>query len=142
MIKKMNWFVRVLTFGQAMGISLFPFGIYILERYLHYQSVQRHEKTHWQQQIEMCVVSGIISLITGIVLLLFGVFSWWILLLLIFPFLFFYIWYLIEWIIKIFVNGNQAYQSLSFEREANAFEDDSTYLERRKHFAWLKFISK
>jgi len=54
--------------------------------------------------------------------------------------IFFYLWYLIEWIIRIFVNGKKAYVSLSFEREAYANEANLDYLKTRKHFAWIKYI--
>ena len=54
--------------------------------------------------------------------------------------IFFYLWYLIEWIIKLFIYGKRAYYNLSFEREANAFEHDDEYLNRRKRFAWFKYI--
>ena len=54
--------------------------------------------------------------------------------------IFFYLWYFIEWFIRIFVNGRKAYISLSFEREAYAMDDDLTYLERRKPYAWLKYM--
>jgi hypothetical protein len=56
--------------------------------------------------------------------------------------IFFYLWYFIEWLIKLFFYGNKAYHNLSFEREANEFENDYTYLEKRKHFAWIKRIFK
>ena len=54
--------------------------------------------------------------------------------------IFFYVWYLVEWLIKLFIYGNDAYNNLSFEREAKTFEDDSTYLENRKHFIWINCI--
>jgi hypothetical protein len=54
--------------------------------------------------------------------------------------IFFYLWYLFEWIIRIFVNGKKAYISLSFEREANANEYNLKYLETRKHYSWFKYI--
>ena len=36
---------------------------------------------------------------------------------------FFYLWYLIEWIVKLFKYGKQAYVNVSFEREANTHEN-------------------
>lgn len=55
--------------------------------------------------------------------------------------IFFYVWYLIEWIIKIFTTSD-AYRSLSFEREAYDNDDNFDYLRERKHFAWMKRILK
>jgi len=54
----------------------------------------------------------------------------------------FYIWYIVEWIIRIFTNPRSAYKSLSFEKEANANENKPKYINRRKPFAWLKYIIK
>lgn len=62
-------------------------------------------------------------------------------------YIFFYLWYAIEWFIKLFKygdgsksNGNSAYRNISFEREAYANEYDVNYLESRKRFAWWNYI--
>lgn len=52
----------------------------------------------------------------------------------------FYIWYLSEWLIKLSVYGKKAYENISFEREAYAFQSDRCYLKVRKHYAWLKVL--
>ena len=49
-------------------------------------------------------------------------------------YVFFYLWYLVEWIVRLFQKGN-AYRHISFEREAYANEDDFAYLSNRKHYA-------
>lgn len=56
-------------------------------------------------------------------------------------FIFFYIWYFIEWIIRLvlFKKGNP-YRGISFEVEAYYHQDDLDYLNNRKHFSWLKYI--
>ena len=56
--------------------------------------------------------------------------------------IFFYIWYLVEWLIKYLLHGKQAYYHLSFETEAYYNEDDLNYLYTRKHYAWIKYIFK
>lgn len=53
-------------------------------------------------------------------------------------YVFFYIWYAIEWLIRL-PKGN-AYRSISFEREAYENDSDINYLKNRKHFAFLKYI--
>jgi hypothetical protein len=54
---------------------------------------------------------------------------------------FFYLWYGIEWFIKVFKYGlNGAYRNISFEREAYRNDSDFEYLKRRKLFAWIKFV--
>ena len=109
-IKKMNKFVSFITFGTAIGITLAPFGIYIQEQYIKNEEVINHESIHWQQQMEMLII-------------------------------FFYLWYGIEWLIRLFVNGKEhAYYLLSFEQEAFSNENDLKYLNKRKHYIWIKFL--
>lgn len=56
----------------------------------------------------------------------------------------FYIWYVIEWGIKLikYPSGKDAYYNISFEREAYQHGNDLTYLPRRRYYNFLKFISK
>jgi len=49
----------------------------------------------------------------------------------------FYIWYLVEWIIRLFMRGN-AYKSISFEKEAYTNQRDLNYLKTRKRYNWLR----
>lgn len=57
-------------------------------------------------------------------------------------FLFFYIHYAIEFLLKMFMypSLHKTYRAISFEREAYAYEEDLDYLSRRKHYKWLQFI--
>jgi hypothetical protein len=54
-------------------------------------------------------------------------------------FVFFYLWYVVEWIIRLFGKGN-AYQSISLEREAYQNDHDRNYLKHRKHYCWLNLL--
>jgi hypothetical protein len=54
--------------------------------------------------------------------------------------IFFYLWYLIEWGVRLFTNPKNAYRSISFEREAYANDDNLEYLKKRKPFSWFKHI--
>lgn len=53
----------------------------------------------------------------------------------------FYLAYVIEWCVRLFMCGN-AYRNISFEREAYLNEHDSKYLKKRKHFAFLNYLKK
>ena len=53
--------------------------------------------------------------------------------------LLFYIWYLVEFLIKSIFIGD-GYKNLSFEREANKFENDFEYLKNRKRYSFIKFL--
>ena len=108
-IKKMGWFLSLVTSTNVRAITLMPFGIYIRERFMTDKTIINHEMIHVQQQFEML-------------------------------FIFFYLWYFIEWLIRIFVNGRRAYVMISFEQEAYGNEKNMDYLKTRKHFCWLKYI--
>ena len=56
----------------------------------------------------------------------------------------FYFLYLLEWILKLpwALFGYKPYESISFEREAYIRDCDFSYLEKRKRFAWVKYIFK
>jgi len=49
----------------------------------------------------------------------------------------FYLWYIIEWLIRLPINGKSAYRKLLFEQETFKNGDNLDYLQTRKHFAWL-----
>ena len=53
-------------------------------------------------------------------------------------YVFFYVWYAIEWLIRL-PKGN-AYRNISFEREAYANQDDLSYIVRRKRYSYIKYI--
>lgn len=57
-------------------------------------------------------------------------------------FVFFYLFYLAEWLVKLayYRNFMKAYRAISFEREAYAFQRDLDYLKQRRVFAWRRFL--
>ena len=54
-------------------------------------------------------------------------------------YIFFYIWYIVEWVIRLFKKGN-AYRNISFEQEAYNNENNLEYLNNRKHYGWFKYL--
>lgn len=52
----------------------------------------------------------------------------------------FFLWYLVEWVVKLFLGSGNAYHRISFEREAFENEKDFGYLKNRKHYAWIRFL--
>ena len=55
-------------------------------------------------------------------------------------FVFFYIFYVIEWFVKLFRYGKESYFNISFEREAYSNETNLMYITDRKLFSWIKFL--
>lgn len=53
---------------------------------------------------------------------------------------FFYVWYFIEWFIKLFKYGKNAHRETCFEREAYAHEHDMDYVQKRAEYAWLDYV--
>ena len=54
--------------------------------------------------------------------------------------IFFYLWYLIEWIVNIFIYGKKAYIKISFEQEGYFNGKNLNYLKSREKYAWLRYI--
>ena len=54
----------------------------------------------------------------------------------------FYIWYVVEWIVRLLYirNFKEAYKTISFEKEAFGNDGDNNYLENRKVFAFLNYM--
>ena len=51
----------------------------------------------------------------------------------------FYLLYFLEWVYRLIFHTKTAYEGISFEKEAYAWETDMTYIKNRKHFAqWRK----
>jgi hypothetical protein len=55
-------------------------------------------------------------------------------------YLFFYLLYGLEWLIKLFFYGKDSYRNISFEREAYGHEREDAYPINRKPFAWIKLV--
>lgn len=56
----------------------------------------------------------------------------------------FYVLYGLEWLVRLiqYHNSYKAYKNISFEREAYSKGYDLKYLQNRKLYAWLKFLTK
>lgn len=59
-------------------------------------------------------------------------------------YVFFYIWYVLEWLIRLLVirNPHKAYRAISFEQEAYEYERYPTYPSMRSHFEWTKYLTR
>jgi hypothetical protein len=113
--KKFNWLVKIITFNWPLAITLAPFGIYVNQKYRTLENVSKKTKNH-----EMIHWKQQLEMLI----------------------IFFYLWYLIEWLIRLPVNGRKAYVSLSFEQEAYGNESNYDYLKTRKPFSWFKYVNK
>ena len=100
--------------------------------------VLNHEKIHSYQQIEIWVLSIVVS----ILLSLLTSYSWWMLLATpLIPLLF----YVVCWLIEVCLPPyDKAYKNICFETEATYNESDLNYLGKKRklfQFTFLKYIS-
>lgn len=56
-------------------------------------------------------------------------------------FVFFYLFYLVEWLVRLLMRGN-AYRNISFEREAYANQRNLGYLKHRQLYAWRRYLKR
>lgn len=85
-----------------------------------------HESIHSRQFVELMVLFAVATVFI----------RWWLPALA--PFAF-YVWYVLEWLIRLFMRGN-AYRNISFEREAYANQHDPEYIRNMKWGSWLKYL--
>ncbi len=59
-------------------------------------------------------------------------------------FVFFYLWYVLEWVIRIiqYRGYYAAYHNISFEREAYANERNLIYLSNRRGYNFFKYVKR
>lgn len=103
-----------IPFKGFTAITLYPFVIVRKDSVgLFTWIVENHERIHGEQQKEMLV-------------------------------LLFYLWYLIEYLVKwvYYRNRMTAYKNISFEREAYENQSNSSYLDTRKRYSWVKYIKQ
>ncbi|WP_281681819.1 hypothetical protein [Zunongwangia profunda] len=129
MIIQWKWlFEKVLT--RFAGIMLFGF---LFVKDLEDKELINHEKIHVRQFLEISLVAGLV----------FGTVAWFISLwfLLGIP-VAFYIWYGIEFLIRLikYRDREKSYKKISFEHEAYDKEDDFTYLQNRRFWRFWKYI--
>lgn len=100
------------------------------------QRVRNHETCHSYQWIEVACLFGFVVLLLQ---LMFVISPWWYHV----AAFAFYIWYVIEWLIKqvFYKNIKLAYKKVSFEQEAYASEYDCNYIENCPLLSrWLQYI--
>lgn len=57
-------------------------------------------------------------------------------------YIFFYLWYVIEWMVRLiqYRNTHTAYRNIGFEREAYTNENELYYLDSRKRYLWMNYL--
>lgn len=126
----------LLAFSSCHTITIGPFVFSKRDSSKIGQNVKNHETCHSCQWLEITIVVGLVIFILQV---LFGISPLWYIL----PGAAFYIWYGIEWFIKLLVYRDTeiAYYRVSFEQEAYYSEHDCHYIENRPLFGgWTQYI--
>lgn len=100
----------VIPFKGFKAITLWPF-IFVRNNASFTEADERHERIHGRQQVEMLLL----------------------------PFL---LWYGLEWLIRLIITGSthRAYRDIGFEQEAYTNQNDEEYLNKRRLYAWFKYL--
>lgn len=106
-------FMRLITGNFARAITLYPFVFVRQKRDRDDPVLLNHEKIHLRQQRELLLIP-------------------------------FYVCYLLEYGIGRMKGRNhrQAYEEISFEREAYTHERNFAYLQQRKFMAFIKYCKR
>ncbi len=93
------------------GFTLFPFVFIKYALDRDNQVLINHERIHLRQQLELLIL----------------------------PFL---IWYFLEFLLRLiqYKNWDLAYRNVCFEKEAYVNEKNISYLNKRKHYNFLKYL--
>jgi len=108
----MGKFLNIVTGGNVLAITLCPFGIYFRDKKEMEDVYTVNHESIHWQQQLEMLI------------------------------IFFYIWYVIEWFIRLFINAEKAYYCISLEQEAYANAKNLEYLKTRKRYAWVKHLWK
>lgn len=129
-----NWIARTFLMDGFSVITLAAWVLAKCSKEEINQSIINHECIHAKQWIECAIVTAII---VWLLMVTFNISCWWMLISL----FSFYILYVLEYFVKRWNNtANEAYEKISFEREARIAEHNNSYLENSGYFEWLKLI--
>lgn len=127
-------FILRLSYCTTIAIGPLVFSKKPEDRIL--QAVRNHETIHAIQWTE---VTAIACCLIFLLQILFGLSAWWLLLA---P-VAYYIWYVVEWLVKLAIlqDSGTAYKSVCFEMEAYDNQHDCNYIENRRMVTpWLNRI--
>jgi hypothetical protein len=95
------------------AMAVYPFVLVRDSRLKLHQHLLNHERIHLRQQAELLILP-------------------------------FYLWYFVEYMIRLILyrNHQMAYRNISFEREAYSNETNPNYLDNRRFWSFLKYLSE
>lgn len=125
---------KYIPFGTFAAINFF--GLVFVKRLLSTEE-QNHEAIHTRQQIEWLVLYAAILLV---LIPACGLSWWWLCSV---PFCYHVILYCTLWALEwLLPPYDTAYRDIALERECYDNQYNQAYLNRRKWFAWVKYLFK
>jgi hypothetical protein len=119
---------NIIPFPGFKAINLF--GVLFVKNNAKIDDVTiNHEGIHSKQFIELMILFAVATVFI----------RWWLPL---FSPLFFYAWYVIEWLVHLirFRSTYIAYRRISFEREAYTHQTNINYLSKRELFSFFEYM--
>ena len=107
-LRIMKYWPLVVSRLPAHAMALYPFMLFKSKNLKGNEAIIRHEMIHFKQQLELLIIP-------------------------------FYLLYVLHFLINLikYRNRSKAYFNICFEKEAYANDQDASYLEKRKAYAWL-----
>lgn len=134
-----SWIAKVFTMIKGYS-TVMLFGAVFTEDSSVSERTIYHEQAHAVQYRTLFCAGLVLALIVS----LFTELSWWSVSLILIPVMLFYVWYVIEYIIRLlsYRNHYQAYRNIVFEREAVALQFEYQKPEaERKYATAFSFMS-
>lgn len=96
------------------------------------EKTDNHEHIHAAQQQEMFFLGLVLSAFFYPIIKAWAMFF----------VVIFFLWYGVEWLVRLGIYGSthDAYRNIGFEREAYANDDNLDYLKTRRMFAWVRYL--
>lgn len=118
-----NPIARILTCLTDTNTIMF-FGFILTEAEKLSMETLAHERTHRIQWLLTAAISGIITILAAIVLVVAGQSGWWMLSLIAVPICAWYLIYCLEWLVRLALcwDRQKAYEEISWEVQANNIE--------------------
>lgn len=138
-----SWIAKIFTMIKGYS-TVMLFGAVFTENSSVSERTVYHEQAHAVQYRTLFCA----GLVLALIVLLFTELSWWSVSLILIPVMLFYVWYVIEYIIRLLLYRNhyRSYRNIIFEREAVAlqFEYQKPESERKyaTAFSFMSFYRK
>ena len=128
---------KIVTFLRNFS-TIMLFGAVFTEHDSLPERTESHERSHITQYQTFFTVGLALAVITMFTCFAFDNYGWWMLSLLAIPVFLYYIWYFIEYAVRLIMyrNSDKAYRMIAFEQEAYALQNEYLKPCQERRFAY------